>query len=113
MKSIQRMMLKLAGAVLLLASANLAVAQPASPAAAKTQYIVVFNDKAGEEPDAAKLGGHVDFRKGIYAVVTMPDEAVEAWQKHGRVKYLQRVVLGTGPRGVMGTATAMATAVAS
>ncbi|HSP17251.1 MAG TPA: RHS repeat-associated core domain-containing protein [Thermoanaerobaculia bacterium] len=91
---IRRILLAVA---LLILTVSFMIAPPLYAAGNISQYIVVLRVD-GPDPDEAKLGGHIDYRKGKTMVVSIPDAAYEAWRKHPGVKYLQLAVTGPGPR---------------
>jgi RHS repeat-associated protein len=82
---------------LLVLWAAAAVAAPES----RSQYMVVLkaakNGHRNLPPaDVAGMGGQIDFVTADRIVVTLPDAAADALRKHDAVKYIQKLIVGTG-----------------
>lgn len=71
---------------------------PQAKGGADLYVIVLRNPRLGpvlvSEPDVTKMGGKLEGKWGKRRLVRLPAAAVEELQKHGAVKYVQRVYTG-------------------
>ncbi|MEA2326276.1 MAG: hypothetical protein QOE68_1235 [Thermoanaerobaculia bacterium] len=66
------------------------------------RYLIILKPQKNNVPElsdleVAAVGGKVEFKASGRLDVTLPAGAVEALRKHGRVKYIQKAVIGPPP----------------
>jgi RHS repeat-associated protein len=84
----------------------------------KERYLIVLNPPKNGLPDLSDHditagGGEVEYKVPGRIQVLLPAPAVEALRKHGRVKYIQKVILGPLPAPVVTGATRLTPSVLS